>query len=174
MILYIYKVKNYSLHSQDLENCDNININLSTNDTLEGNIEINNESINFLYKPQSNLLFLNAEKRSKKRRAFRLLYEIFKEDIEIFKPSFSKEREMIRDAPEKSIKFLHENKLESKQNLTKEYCENTLNEDYYLFEANLKYDNFNFLYYRNAIKLKNNYEKHKNEIIKLIEEYLGE
>ena len=81
---------------------------------------------------------------------------------------------MIRDAPEKSIKFLHENKLESKQNLTKEYCENTLNEDYYLFEANLKYDNFNFLYYRNAIKLKNNYEKHKNEIIKLIEEYLGE
>lgn len=174
MILYIYKITNFRLHSRNFECCENININNHDDELIEGNISIENSNVNFIFKCQSNLLFLNAEKRSEKRKAFKLLYDCFHEDIELFKPKFSNERDMICKTPFKSLKFLHNNKLESKKSLTNKYCEGLLDEDYYLFEAKLTYDNFSFLYYRNAIKIKNNDSMYKMDIIKLIEKYLGE
>lgn len=174
MILYIYKVTNFTLHWSDFKNCENININSHDDELIEGNISIETSNIDFIFKCKSNLLFLNAEKRSEKRKAFKILYGCFQDDINLFMPNFSKERDMICQAPNKSVKFLHNNKLESKKILTNKYCEGMLEEDYYLFEVNLKYEEFSFLYYRNAIKFKNNVSKYKMDLIKLIERYLGE
>lgn len=174
MILYIYKVTNFSLHSNDFKNCENININSQDDELIEGNISIENSNVNFIFKCKFNLLFLNAKKRSEKRKAFKILYCCFHEDIDLFMPNFSKERDMICQAPNKSVKFLHNNKLESKKSLTNKYCEDKLDEGYYLFEANLKFNDFSFLYYRNAVKFQNNVVNYKMSIIELIERYLGE
>ena len=76
MILYIYKITNFSLHSRNFECCENININNHDDELIEGNISIENSNVNFIFKCQSNLLFLNAEKRSEKRKAFKLPREL--------------------------------------------------------------------------------------------------
>ena len=174
MILYIYSVKDFKSHQREFFSCDNINIENQNNEIVKGFISIDTGKVMFIYNVASNLLYLNADKRSKKRKAFKILYECLNKDIAVFRPSFDKERKMICEASNKTIKFLHDNKLEYSKSLTNKYCENSINDDYYLFEATLRYDDYEFMYYRNAIKFKDQYENYTGSIIGLIEKYLGE
>ena len=106
MILYIYKVKNIDLKIDDFEKIPKINIKNHDDNSIKGKIL---DNVEFVYRMNSKFLFLITEKRSFKRKAFKLFYRIFNGNISLFSPSFKKERDMICDAYYKNIKRVPNN-----------------------------------------------------------------
>lgn len=175
MILYIYKVKNMDLKIDDFEKIPEINIKNHDDNSIEGKIL---DDVEFVYLQNSKFLFLITEKRSLKRKAFKLFYRVFNGNIALFSPSFKRERVMICDADYKNIKFIHDNELVYSSKLNESYCNHTLKEDYYFFEAELHFFineiEYRFIYYRDSIKIKRNFEENLFEILDIFEKYMDE
>ena len=170
MILYIYKVKDMYLKINDFEKVPGINIKNQDNNSIEGSIL---DNVEFIYQITSKFLFLITEKRSLKRKAFKLFYQVFDGNISSFSPSFKKERDMICDADYKNIKFIHDNELVYSSKLNEAYCNHTLNDDYYFFEAELHFFingiEYGFIYYRDSIKIKRNFEEQLFKILDIFD-----
>ena len=174
VISYIYKVNDMDLKIDDFEAIPEVNIKNYDCNSIEGKfLDID---VEFIYRINSKFLFLNTEKRSLKRKAFKLFYKAFDGNISLFSPSFKKERNMICNANYKNLKFIHDNELVFSDKLNESYCNGTIKEDYYLFEAELHFSTnqkeCRFRYYRNSIEIKKSREGLLFEIIAIFEKYM--
>jgi hypothetical protein len=171
MFLYIYKISNIKyedLLSNDSEeiiiNKDNVKNNDNI-DEIKGKVKTKKDLIPFIFRLKSNFLFIDTNRKSLKRKALDILYNAFN-TIDIFDPSYEKERKLICEADNKQIKFLHENNIEYNDELTTEYCEGDIEEDYYFYEAKISFNINNkvieFLYYGDSIKIM--HERNQNEL----------
>ena len=176
MILYIYKIRNMDLEIDDFEKIHEINIENHDANTVKGKISECN--VEFIYRIDSKLLFIITEKRSLKRKAFKFLYRVLNGNISLFSSSFKKERDMICNADYKNIKFIHDNEIVYSNKLNEAYCNATLKDEYYFFEAEIHFlinqVEYRFIYYRDSIKIKRNYEEKLYEIIGIFEKYMDE
>lgn len=176
MILYIYKIINLDLGMDDFKEIPNVNVENHDLDYIRG--KILEDNVEFIYRTNSKFLFITTEKRSLKRKAFKLFYNALNGNISLFSPSFKMERDMICNADYKNIKFLHDNELVYSNKLNEAYCNNVMNDEYYFFEAELHYSmnqsEYKFIYYRDSIKIKRKYEEKLFEIIKIFEKFMEE
>lgn len=131
-------------------------------------LESTNNIVPFFIRSKSNFLLIKTDYKRQKREAFKLLLRHFKNQLDFFSPSYEKEKIFICDAKKRRVKFLHENKIEYDSNLTKKYCDETIDEDYYFFEAKITFEKFNkmkneltnfkCLYYGDSIKVSQDHE----------------
>ena len=164
------------LEIDDFEKIHEINIENRDANTVKGKISECN--VEFIYCIDSKFLFIITEKRSLKRKAFKFLYSVFDGNISLFSSSFKKERDMICNADYKNIKFIHDNELVYSNKLNEAYCNATLKDEYYFFEAEMHFlinqVEYRFIYYRDSIKIKRNFEEKLYEIIGIFEKYMNE
>lgn len=176
MILFIYKIDN--IRSELLnKSSHNIDFKFLDNNQLKGIVHLDNHiDVKFIINFTSNFLYIFANKKFYKRKAFNCLYNFFNQNIKLFSPFLGNERKMICDSYEKNLKFIHENNIVYDDELTNKFCENSLDDDYYFFEADLTfyYENnkYNFLYYGDAIKVKNDSDDYLNNVINIFERYM--
>ena len=166
MILYIYKLRNFMSKINDLPS--NIIIQSQDENQVLCSVILDNFSRDIIVHPNSDFLFIIANKKSEKRKIFKLLYSIFKENLSYFRPTAEEEHDFICSYNEFSLKFIHDNKIEYSNNLTEEYCKKTLDRDYYFYEAKINLEsipNCYFLYYGDAIKIKDSFTNHIYSII---------
>lgn len=172
MILYIYKLNNFDKDS--LNNLPkNIKIQNQNNGMIRAIVSLENFSNEIIICLNSNFLFIMANKKSEKRKLFKFLYSHFKGNLSYFRPSSEEEFQFLNSTNNPSLKFIHDNKIQYSNSLTKKYFEKKLNEDYYLFEANIKIDSIPdcyFLYYGDAIKIKDIFKNYLDEIITFFED----
>lgn len=175
MILYIYKIKNMDLKIDDFKEIHEINIEDHNSSSIRGKILDSN--VEFIYRVNSKFLFIVTDKRSLKRKTFKLFHNMFSGNVSLFSPSFENERDMICSADYKNVKFLHDNELVYSNKLNESYCNSAIKDDYYFFEADLHFSlnqvEYRFIYYRDSIKIKSNYEKGLFEIIEIFERFMG-
>ena len=97
MILYIYKTNDS--FSENLLNNKTSTIIIQNHDAgsneIKGIVDLNDYKVEFIYKFNSNFLFLFANSKYEKRKAFNILYEISSNGLTYFKPDPYKEHEMI-------------------------------------------------------------------------------
>ena len=180
MILYIYKTNN-SFRDKLIKNTTSTiiiqNHDVGSNE-IKGIVDLNDYKVEFIYKSKSNFLFLFANSKYEKRKAFNILYEISNNELTYFKPDPYKEHKMICSSKDKIIKFIHDNKLINNKKLTRLYCENNLSNEYYLYESKIlfeiKENKYVFLYYGDAIKIKSQDKNYILEVISFFEKEMGE
>lgn len=171
MILNIYKIFDFDLKL--FKNKPNeINITNEKNNQIEGKINLDKFSNNFFIDLKSNLLFIISNKKSQIRKVVKYLNSILPGRLTYFLPTATEEHEFLcsNDIDVDYLKFIHNNKIVDNKNLTKKYCKNELEEDYYFFEAKIKLENDSncyFLYYGDVIKIKDKFSQYLNEIIEL-------
>lgn len=169
MILYIYELQNF-----DESIINNLPENICVQDQDESQIcfRINIEDFKseFIIRLKSNLLFIIANKKSQKRKIFKQLYSIFNKKLSYFNPNPQEEHNFLCSFENSSLKFIHNNKIVSSSDLKKKYCNETLDDDFYFFEANIKSNTYDsFLYYGDAIKIKDNCSVNLYEILGFFE-----
>ena len=171
MILNIYKILDFDINL--FKNIGNeIDITNQNENQIEGKIKLEKFSNNFFIDLKSNLLFIISNKKSQIRKVVKYLNSILEGRLTYFSPTATEEHDFLcsKDVDVDYLKFIHNNKIVDNKNLTKKYCKNELEEDYFFFEAKIKLENDSkcyFLYYGDIIKIKDKFSQYLNEIIEL-------
>ena len=169
MILNIYKLFDFNLEL--FKNVsDEICIINENENQIEGNINLERFSNNFFIDLKSNLLFIISDKKSQIRKVAKYLNSILHGRLTYFTPNANEEHDFLCSVDVDYLKFIHNNKIIDSKNLTKKYCKNELEDDYYFFEAKIKLEKNSdcyFLYYGDVIKIKDKFSQYLNEIIEL-------
>lgn len=179
MFLYVYKM---DMCYENIKN-ENFNKNIifdkinDINNEIKGNVKIKNEKIPFILRFKSKFLFIITERKVLKRKALNILYNAFNK-IDIFTPSFKKEKRLICEADDKQIKFFHNNNIEYSDELTDEYCDSgIIKEGYYFYEAKISFNNENktidFFYYGDSIKINENNQKELDFVLDKFESIMA-
>lgn len=173
MILNIYKIFDFNLKL--FKNVsDNIDIVNENKNQIEGNINLEKFSNKFFIDIKSNLLFIISNKKSQIRKVIKYLNSILHGRLTYFTPNINDEHEFLCSHDIDYLKFIHNNKIVDNDDLTKRYCKNELDDDYYFFEAKIKLEKNSecyFLYYGDVIKVKDKFSQYLNEIIELFVEF---
>ncbi|WP_296847996.1 hypothetical protein [uncultured Methanobrevibacter sp.] len=173
MIVYICKLAKFN-KKEFLSNLPN-NVSIVNNEStkIECTISVSNINKKFVIYSNSNFLFIFTNKKSEKRKIFKELYSIFQEDISYFNPNYEDEYNFLQSFEENvSLKFIHKNKIVYSNKLTNMYFNKILDDNYYLFEAKIELNpetHCFFLYYVDAIKIKDKFKDNINHILSLFE-----
>ena len=177
MILYIYKTNDEFSNIMLKNRLPNLSI-ASNEEEISGFIKFESFKVKFILKIMTNFLFLFAESKYEKRKAFNILYELSNETLTYFKPDPLKEYNLISSSNDKIIKFIHDNKLVHNKTLTKNYCDKKLANDYYIYESKITFEKeknkYEFLYYGDAIKIKTEDDNYINQVILYFENKMGD
>ena len=164
MILNIYKLSEFDLNILN-ELPDNIEIINNDKNEIRCKVIIENFVNEIIINLKSKFLFVIADKNFQKRKVVKCLKEIFNDKLTYFKPSSSEEHDFLCSSKCVYLKFIHDNKIINDDELTKKYCDNKLDDDYYFFEAKINFNNSYFLYYGDVIKIKDKFKEYLNDII---------
>ena len=165
MILNIYKLSEFDLNILN-ELPNNIEIINHDANEIKCKVFLKDFANDIIINLKSKFLFVISDKNFQKREVVKCLKNIFKDKLSYFKPDISEEHEFLCSSKCDYLKFIHDNKIINDEELTKKYCDNELDDDYYFFEAKINFNNSSyFLYYGDVIKIKDKFKEYLNEII---------
>ena len=151
---------------------DNIEIVNQDKKQIEGEITIEDFKNRFIINLKNKFLFLISDGNFQKRKVIKYLKRIFDDKLSYFNPDVHEEHDFLCSSDVDYLKFIHNNKIINDNEISKKYCDYELNEDYYFFEAKIKFNsNSYFLFYGDVIKIKDKFRNYLNEIINFFVEF---